>query len=295
MKKIALLLCLLLVSCTASPQILATPTAGFMQTFLPAASTGLNFERSRSAETITTSGNRWILKAGGYSATTHYARIRYRFPENRGYAPTAFYMRTVVILPADFYTKLVSGFRLMNTDSYGTTVNGVHYGATTSGELRTGVFFYSDKTIRVRSQHEGGTSVEYYRGTLPVGEHIIELSGDVAKVAPWYLRIDGIVVTSGTARLSPDSVPVSERVITRLTTGIDGAAGFNSSSITVHIKEFTIADYDPGVIPFTATPTMTPVPPTAVPPTQTKTALPVTATPLLNGTPFPCPCIIQIP
>ncbi len=246
----------------------------FSRTFTTTSNSGLTMEISGTTESITVENGMWSVTAGGVLASTHYARLKYKVPEKEGFAPTTFYMRSVVVLPEDFYTKQTSYFRIMNTDNYSTTVNGVHFGAADSDELRTGVYFYSDHTMRIRSEHENNGKVEYYKGQLPVGEHVLELYGDVANVAPWWFKVDGVVVASGNARLSPDSVPVEERVITRLVTGIDGAADQTTNAMTLQVKEFTITSYEP-----TSAATLTPVPPTATPSVvSTNTLMPATQT-----------------
>lgn len=261
---IVFVLLVFLASCAPAGAIrpLASPTPNsFFKTFTPTISlAGLSLETSGAVESITVKDGVWVVTAGGVSAFTHYARLRYKLPEQEGVAPTTFYMKSVVILPPDFYTRQTAGFRIMNTDNFGTTVNGVHYGASDINELRTAVWFFSDHKIRIRTEHETVSKELLYTAPtqLPVGEHVFEFYGDVANVAPWWFKIDGIVVASGNARLSPDSVPVEERVITRLTTGIMGAADLSNNSMTVKIREFVVANYDPYAVTPSPTPTGTP-------------------------------------
>lgn len=203
------------------------------------------FDISGSLEKITQTPDGWLCTAGGNVASTHYARIRYKLPEQAGIAPTTFYQKAIVVLPPDFYTKQVAYFRIMSTDNYPTTLNGHPVGSSNgSTDFRTGVYFFSDHFIRLRSEHEGYSAVQWYEGQLPVGQHTLELFGDVANVAPWWFKIDGITVASGIDRLSPNSVPPAERVVTRLVAGIDGAAGYNTSSLSLLVKDVVIADHD---------------------------------------------------
>ncbi len=179
-------------------------------------------------------------------------------------------MKAVIALPSDFYTKQQASFRLMNTDNFGTTLDGVQVGATDSNELRTAVYIYSDHSLRVIADHEKGEKKEVYRSSdlLPPGEHTIELYGSVSEVAPWYFKVDGEILASGIDRLSPDSVPEQARVVTRITVGIDGAADQDQNPLHVLVKSFEIADYNvPGVTSQGPIATVTSPPPTTNAPT----------------------------
>jgi len=248
----------------------------FAKHLTPGDSTGWNFETSGSAEKITTTTDGWIMQAGGNVASTHYARAKYKLPEQNGLLLTTFYMKAVVVLPADFYTQQKAGFRIMTTDNYATTLNSVSVGATNANELRTGVYIYSDHGFGVNTTHQNGGVKTLYRTTtpLPVGEHTLELFGDVSAVAAWYFKVDGQMVASGVDRLSPDDTPVNEQVITRFVAGIDGASDQSDNAMNVTVKSFDIANYDmsgasPAPIPPTATPTNPPATPTPVPATPT--------------------------
>ena len=271
-------------SAQASPQ-----HAAFIKRLAPGDSAGWSFDKSGTIESITATSEGWVCKAGGDAAKTHFARIKYLLPERAGKVLTTFYMKAVIVLPPDFYTQQKSSFRLMNTDNYGTTLNGAQVGAHNSSELRTAVYINSDQSLSVIANHQNASKKEFYKTSrLPVGEHTLELYGSLSEVAPWYFKIDGVVKASGTARLSPDSVPVNERVATRLMVGIDGAAGQDSNSMNLLVKSFEVADYDmsgsnpnpptPTTIAPTATFTKTPAPTktaTVAPPSPT---LPATAT-----------------
>ncbi len=245
------------------------------------------FEKSGSAETITATSDGWVCQAGGNAAKTHYARIKYKLPEQTGKAPSTFYMRAVIVLPSNFYDQQQAGFRLLNTDNFGTTLNGEQFGASDTNELRTSVYIFSSHKFGIIADHQNVSKKVVYKSSdpLPVGEHVFELYGNVADKAPWYFKVDGKIIAAGTERLSPDSVPADERVVTRLNVGIDGAADQDNKSMKVLVKSFEIADYDmsgsSSQPPATTTPP-TIIPPTVIPPTPVVTP---TESPTSGGSP----------
>jgi hypothetical protein len=242
-------------------------------------STGLSFETSGAMEKVTTAANGWTMQAGGDVASTHYARAKYKLPETAGVVFTYFYAKAVIVLPVDFYTQQKAGFRILNTDNYPTTLNGSLVGASNANELRVSIYMNSDQKLRVLVDHETGTKLTLYTAPaiLPTGEHIFELAGDVANAAPWYLKIDGAVVASGTQRLSTDDMLDSERVLTRIVAGIDGAADQDNNSMNLLVKSLEIANYDVSnvatSVPPTASPTASLLPPLA---TATSIVVPTT-------------------
>jgi hypothetical protein len=283
-------LCVALSGCARSQNVtLATPGVGqFYRVFNTTSAPNLIQELSGSVESVTAANGLWTITAGGVPASTHYARLKYKIPEFERLAPTAFYMKATVVLPADFYSRQTASFRLIGTGNSGTTLNGQPVG-TNSTVAFTSVSFDSDQLVRVQAGR-GNTPVVFWRASsrLPVGEHVFEFYGDVAKVAPWYLRIDGVLVASGTAMLQTSSTPINERVVTRLVAGIDGAADLDSNSMTVQIREFVVANYDAGAItPSTLTPTRvsTLTPTLTSSPSPTFTPSP-TMTPTLTPTPL---------
>lgn len=226
-----------------------------------------SLEKSGTVESITQTASGWVMQAGGNIASTHYARAKYKLPEKAGVAPTTFYMKATINLPTDFYTNQKVGFRIMNTDNFLTTLNGVQVGASSANELRTSVYINSDHTLRIKSQYDPSVSIEFFKlaTPLPIGDHTLEFYGDVANVAPWYFKVDGKLIASGVNRLSPDAVPANERVITRMVAGIDGAAGQNSNPFSLTIKNFEISNFDPTALitpTISTTPTITPTPTT---------------------------------
>ena len=240
---------------------------------------GLKLETSGTAEKVTPMADGWLTQAGGVDASTHYARLKYKLPENDGVALTYFYTRAVVNFPPDFYSQHKAGFRILSTDNYPTTLNGAPIGAVNANELRVSVYMNSDQKLRILVNHETVSVTTLYTAPsiLPTGDHTFELAGDLANSAPWYFKVDGVVVASGVARLSPDTTTVPERVATRIVAGIDGAASQDLNPMSLTVKSLEFANYDPYAA---AAPTS--VPPTSIPPTVTQppTTVPATATSL---------------
>jgi hypothetical protein len=256
-------------------------------------STGLNFETSGAMEKINTTSDGWMMQAGGDVASTHYARARYRLPEAEGVVLTYFYAKAVIVLPPDFYSQQKASFRILNTDNYPTTLNGASVGASNANELRVAVYIFSDHKLRVQVNHETGTKLTLYTAptVLPTGEHTFELAGDVANAAPWYLKVDGVVVASGVQRLSTDDMADSERVITRIVAGIDGAADQDTNSMNLLVKSLEFANYDISSVTATSVPpiatqisTMTATSTLMASPTATQLSTPVSTATLPTAT-----------
>jgi hypothetical protein len=216
--------------------------------FTPQATTGLSIETpGGSSESVVLKDGAWFMTVGGYPSSTHYARLRYKLPEREAIVLTEFYMSAIVTLPTDFYDKQESGLRLINTDNYGTELGGTPVGTPGSAEFRTGVYIHADGTLRVRSDHDKVSVKDFAKlPKLPIGKHKLELYGNVSKDAPWYLKVDDVVVASGFNTLVADTVPKEEKEITRLVAGIDGASGQDSKTLSLYVSEFIIADYDAG-------------------------------------------------
>jgi len=226
-------------------------SAGFQPSALykrlaPGDSAGWGTETSGSAEKVTATLNGWLCEAGGYAAPSHYARLKYKIPEKDGMVVTTFYMKLVVVLPTHFYSKQNAGFRLMNTDNHTAMLDGVPVGANDKNESRTSVYINSNHTLQVIVDHESMSKKILYvsEAPLPVGQHTLELFGSLDAVAPWYLRVDGVVVASGMEMLSTDDTTPNERVATRFVVGIDGAADQDANVMRVRIKSFEVANYD---------------------------------------------------
>ena len=166
------------------------------------------------------------------------------------------------------------------------------------------MYIYSDHSLRVIANHQNSGKIEFYKSAspLPVGQHTLELYGSVSQAAPWYFKVDGVVLASGVARLSPDTVPANERVVTRLNVGIDGAADQDLNSMQVLVKSFEIAEYDLSgsnpppptatVIVPTATLTQVPTPTkiaTVAPPSPTTIPITPTLSQPNSSAPTPAP------
>jgi len=291
--------------------------AAFYKRLAPGNSAEWSIETSGVMEKVTPSADGWICEAGGYAAVTHYARLKYKIPERAGFVLTTFYMKAVIVLPADFYSQQNAGFRIMSTDNYTAILNGTSVGANDANESRTSVHIGSNHNLRVKVDHETISSKTLYSSPspLPVGEHTLEFFGSLNAMAPWYLRIDGIVVASGIEMLSANDTAPNERVATRLVAGIDGAADQDANSMNLQVKSFEIANYDlagitnsnptptPLSTTITSTPSRTPtqaatatltstLAPTLSQPTNTPTTVIVAAT--YTSTPSPLPSATKI-
>lgn len=234
----------------AATKQIANQTAMFYKRLEPGATQGWTLETSGAMEQVIPTAEGWICEAGGYIASTHYARYKYKTPEESGIVLTTFYMKSVVILPPDFYIQQTAGFRLMNTTNHKTTLNGNIVGANNANESRTSVYINSNHSLRVIVEHERTSKKTLYISSapLPEGQHTIELFGSLNAVAPWYLRVDGTVVAAGMEMLSMNSTSNNERVATRFVVGIDGAADQDVNTMNLQVKSFEIANYDvPGI------------------------------------------------
>lgn len=279
--------------------------AGWSKIFTPATQSGLWLQVNNSAyETIVNTGTEWILTAGGRAESTHYARLRYPLPEN-GKLLTEFYVRAEIKLEPNFCNKLTSGVRFINTDNYNATYNGTRVGASGGNELRASVEMWTDKTIRIRIEHQNNQIRDLYVSTpcpayfAPGVYHTVELYGNVATVSPWYFRVDGNIIAQGVDIMANDSVPLAERVITRLVAGLDGAWAQDTTPISVSIRSLTFADYDMngGVPVVTSTPSQIPTstftPIASFTPTRTPTLTP-TRTPTIPPAISPTPTALCV-
>lgn len=231
--------------------------------FTPINPNAIEREICSSTDSVTVSGGDWVTRVGGSVSSSHCARVRYKIPENSGMVLTSFYMKSVIVLPDDFYSKMYAGFRIMNTDNFKTTLNGASVGAKNANEARVGLWIYnSDKKLHFRIQHEGySDDIELYVSptSLSVGQHTLEIWGDVSKVAPWGLRIDEVMIATGNRKLCNPSNLQSECVITRVGAGIDGAADADSTFFELRVKSLSVSD-GLGEIDFsTETPSVTPI------------------------------------
>lgn len=261
-----LFLVIVLANCIAQPQALIPSLP-----FTTANPGSLVSDSSPSNNTVSAQSDGWIVNV----LSSGYARLSYRMPETEGRVYTSFYMRSTVVLPANFYTATRNGFRIMTTDNF--TVNGM--GAKDANELRCGVFIWkSDNLLHLRCEHETISAMELWKSTtpLPIGEHVLEFYGDLSKAALWYLKIDGVVAASGFSKLClPDNLQ-SECVATRLRFGMDGAAGGNVN-MSLKIRSIFISDQDINGV-------STPIPTVSQTPSFSTATPSTTATPVATWT-----------
>jgi len=253
---------------------------------------------------VTQNGTSWDVAV----TSNGYARINYKAPEVDKRYLTNFDMTVNFTLPASFYSDMKNGFRIITTDNFTTTINGVTVGAKDANEWRCGIYFFaSDGLVRAKCEHEtlGTLSLWTASSKLSTGSHTIRFIGDMGQAAPWSVIVDGVTVASGNQRLCiPSELLDSECVVTRVRAGIDGGG----AGVRLTINSFSVAEL--GNIS-TVTPasnmtvvisTNTQTPPSFTPtasrtpvPTVTRTSTPVGSKITVNGTVIPCPCNIIIP
>ena len=231
----------------------ATATGGswFTTTLDPAAGTsGWNLEVSDARERITNLGGRIECTAGGFEASTHYARARRRLPETDDIAPrAAFTIVADLELPADFYDRHESYVRLITTDNYPAKMRstGARVGAASGDEWRVGFLIYGgDELPRLVSEHENRQAITLWQGAtrLPVGRHRVEIRFTPSRstTGSYTLLIDGAVVGQrSSVRTVPTTLSSSEVVVTRVGGCIDGAAKQRSRSMTMSLHSLTFS------------------------------------------------------
>lgn len=190
--------------------------------------------------------NDWIYSAaGGYTAGTHYARIKKRMPEAYGNQIPRDYFehRFKFWVPADFYSGGYPGpepperdpgyLRFFNVDNFRITVNNVTYGADTDGEWRTGIFNQVDRKIQFfsTSQKSGSSDCFFWESAaewLPVNTIVDMTYGMVPRndnTGSWFLWINGVLIDSDTnVRTVPAVVNNNEIEVTRVNFCYDGMA-----------------------------------------------------------------------
>lgn len=231
-------ICFLLLFILFSGRVLAFSSSLFNDT------SDWSFETSGAVEKISKVDMGYIFEAGGDVASSHYSRVKYKLPERFGNVLTGFYFKVGIELPVDFYQKQKASFRIINTDNYTTTLNGKSVGSSNENELRTAVYIGTNQKLQVIANYETVERNVLWESDEPlsVGKHIIEFYGNVALDLPWELKVDGIKLVGGVGKLSPNSVPVDERVITRFVAGIDGAASQDNNSMSLLITDLIVAD-----------------------------------------------------
>jgi hypothetical protein len=201
-------------------------------------------------EQVVIANNRAECTAGGYSATTHYARVRKPLPEKDDFAAKKdFTLKVDFELPSNFYTQQESYMRFFNTDNYPGKYKstGATVGALSADEWRVGfLVFGGDKLPRLQSAHENHETLTLWKGSqqLPVGRHTAELkfTPSTTTAGSWELLIDGVKVGGQTGvKTVPATVQQSEIAVTRVVGCLDGAADQDTKSIQLylHSLQFT--------------------------------------------------------
>jgi hypothetical protein len=236
----------------ARAERVAVPGDGWFTTTLdPAAGThGWELEVSDDRERIVTRGDRVDCTAGGFSASTHYARTRRRLPETDDLAARkAFTIAADIELPADFYDRHESYVRLITTDNYPARMRstGDRVGAASSDEWRVGFLIYAgDELPRLVSEHENRETLVLWKGVdrLPVGRHGIEIRFTPSRSTngSYILLLDGEVVGErSSVRTVPTTLASSEVAVTRVGGCLDGAAGQDRRSMTISLRSLTFS------------------------------------------------------
>ena len=197
---------------------------------------------------MTNDGARVTCSVGGFDASTHYARLRRKLPENDNFAPRGpFTIGAGIELPDDFYSQAESYMRFITTDNYPGQLrdSGTVVGATSSNEWRVGFLIYgSDQLPRLVSEHQNRETIVLWKGDnrLPTGANNIEIDFTPSQGTDgaFEVSINGQIVAAATAvRTVPTSVPPEEVVVTRVGTCFDGAANQDSRRVTLHVTSFS--------------------------------------------------------
>lgn len=229
---------------TTTTPTTTTPTL-FSTTFSSTQTAGWSTETSGSAEKVVIQNNRAECTAGGYSASTHYARMRRKLPEQDNFAAKKdFVIRANFELPSNFYSQQESYMRFFNTDNFPGVYKstGATVGALTADEWRVGLLvFGGDKLLRLQSAHENYTTLTLWKASqqLPIGKHDVQLSFTPSKTntGSWELIIDGVKVGGQTGvQTVPSSVQDSEIAVTRVVGCIDGAADQDTKPVQVYLN-----------------------------------------------------------
>ena len=202
---------------------------------------GWNYELSGATEQLVDQAGYVSSIAGGYLASSHYARIRRRMPETDGFATTgAFCAYAEFILPSDFYTRQESYLRIITLSNFAGPLGG----ANDVDEWRVGFTIYgSDQLFRLTSDHQNNSDLVLWTNDQQLSTdvlHKVELCMDPSQTdGAWMLCIDGTIVGSASGvPTAPPSLDPSEIIITRAIVGIDGAADQTSTDVQVDLYAF---------------------------------------------------------
>jgi hypothetical protein len=181
-------------------------------------------------------------KAGGHapnSSGSTYARYRVKLPEVYGIAPRGWFSLSAKVR---LLTNADNYYSFLRTDNYVGTMKGTtaKVGCASGSEWRVGLMLYPGNDLRLESTHQGNSTLTLWRGSLLPGDHSVSFALDPKADAggSWSLTIDGVTRT-GSGQTVPTSVPVSERVVTRAVTCIDGANKWTTKAVEVEVEEAT--------------------------------------------------------
>lgn len=195
---------------------------------------GWYFEASGNDEEISLSPGYLELKAGGSPAFTHYARLRYdKLPVK---LDETFTIEAEIELPEDFYQKQSSYMKLMGTDNFTIAED-------KNKPWRINLLLYSDQHPHIVVQHQNVQESTLWRGDnlLPVGKHRYQLVVKASETDPLVeLYLDNVKIASTTEPNVPDTLPDGDKQIPKQMVGIDGAAGYDSSSISIKLHSANI-------------------------------------------------------
>lgn len=234
---------------TTTPPVTSTPPptdTQFQAVFDPSinATAGWQYQLSGANEKIAIVNQRAECSAGGYAASTHYARVRRQLPEQDDFAAKKdFVIRANFELPSDFYTQQESYVRFFNTDNFPGKYKstGATVGAASADEWRVGFLVYGgDKLPRLISAHENHESLTLWQGSqrLSVGRHQAELrfTPSQGSSGSWELYIDGVKMGGQTGvKTVPSTLVASEVAVTRVVGCIDGAADQDTKVMRVNL------------------------------------------------------------
>lgn len=225
------------------------PAPAFSRAFAPSGDvSGWGLELSDDRQSMTNDGTRVTCSVGGFEASTHYARLRRKLPEQDNFAPGGpFTIGAGIELPADFYSRAESYMRFITTDNYPGSMrdSGTVVGATSNNEWRVGFLIYgSDQLPRLVSEHQNRETIVLWKGSsrLPTGANNIEIDFTPSQGSggAFEVSVNGQVVGAATGiRTVPTTLPTEEVVVTRVGTCFDGAAEQDSRRVTLHVTSFS--------------------------------------------------------
>lgn len=197
-------------------------------------------------------------EVGGWRAGSHFSRLVRDLPARDNHYIDAtspagrFIMRSKFWLPADFYTRHESYLRFFNIDNWPSRMSGSGQmvGADDEDEWRVyfGIESVFYKTPKFGVHHQNNEEMTLWTPAnsnahrLPTGMN--EVIADFTPNTPgkadgaWKLTINGVVVGQATGvRTMPTTLAHSERKVTTMFSGIDGAYAQSTKRLGVRIYE----------------------------------------------------------